>query len=113
MLDRGKEHPVLTGQANGSDLDVGVFQFPADGLGGFGGAQALEVRGVTDLDLVVIDPQVNQFLGLAADDDLVVAGVLEFGCEEAAHHRIRHQLGLRRDGRDDGPVAAWCRRPTQ
>ena len=69
----------------------------------------LEVGGVADLDLVVVDPQIDQVRGLAADDHLVVAGVLELRGPEAAHHGEREQLGLGRDGRDDRAVAAGGR----
>ena len=93
--------------------DVRVLQLLADQLRGLERAQAPEVRGVADLHLVVVDPQIDQLRGLAANDHLVVAGVLQLRSPEAAHHREGEQPGLRRDGGDDGAIAAGSGRAGQ
>ena len=113
LLDGREEDPVLAGQADGGDRGVRLLELLADELRGLERAQTPEVRGVADLDLVVVDPEVDQLRGLAAHDHLVVAGVLQLRGPEAAHHREGEQPGLRRDGRDDGAVAAGGRRAGQ
>ena len=113
LLDGGEEDPVLAGQTDGGDRGVRLAQLLADDLGALEGAQTHEMLRVPQLDLVVVDPQVDRLGGLAAEDHLVVAGVLQLGAEEPAHHREAEQPGLRRDGGDDGAVAAGSGRPHQ
>ncbi len=113
LLDRGEEDPVLAGEPDGGHLRVRLLQLLPDALRGLDGALAVQVGGVADLDLVVVDPQIDQLGRLAANDHLVVAGVFQLRRPEPAHHRVRHQLRLRRIGRDDGAVAAGSRRAAE
>ncbi len=89
LLDGGEEDPVLAGQADGGHLGLRLLQLLADQLRGLAGALAAQVSGVADLHLVVVDPQIDQLGGLAAEDHLVVAGVLQLRRPESAHHRDR------------------------
>jgi len=60
-----------------------------------------------------VDPQINQGGRLAANDYLVVAGILQLRRPETAHHRVRHQPRLGRIGGDDGAIGAGSRSPTE
>ena len=46
----------------------GCLQLLFEERAGLDGALAAQMGGVTDLDLVVVDPEVDQVGGLAADD---------------------------------------------
>ena len=95
MLDGGHEHPVFTRQSDGRHLNSRVLQLSLNDLRRFRSAFALEVGGVADLDLVVVDVQVDQTLRLAAQNDLVVAGVFEFRPEKTAKYRMGITVRLR------------------
>ena len=71
LADAGKAH-----QRVAIFLRQQVFGFP-DRL-------APDFAGVTELDLVVFDVQVNRFLGNAFDDQQIVAGHLQFTAEFTA-----------------------------
>ena len=86
LFDGGEIDPVLARRADGRHLGLGFFQFLADQLGRLHRPFASEVRGVADLDLVVLDPDVDQVGRFAAQDYLVIAGVLQFRRPESAHH---------------------------
>ena len=110
LLDGGEEDPVLAGQADRRHLGIRLLELLADQFRRLPAPLPAQMRGVAQLDLVVVDPEVDQLGRLAAEDDLVVAGMLQLGAKEAAHHRVGHQPGLRRDGGDDGAVGARRRR---
>ena len=83
-----------------------IAQLLADELGGLQGSQAPETGGVPDLHRVVVDVEIDQVRRFAANDHLVIAGVLQLRPPEPAHHGEGEQFGLGGDGGDDGTVAA-------
>ena len=95
VIDGGHKDPVFTGQTNGGHLDLLILQLFFEDVLGFRRAFAAEMRGVADFHGVVVDIQINQIRGLAADDDLVIAGMFQLGSEEASEQRMRHQVRLR------------------
>ena len=50
-------------------------------VGGGGGVVAPDRRGVADLDVGVLDPQIDGLGRFALDDERVVPGILELGAE--------------------------------
>ena len=69
--------------------------------------------GVPDFHFVVVDPQIDQIGGFAAEDHFVIAGILQLRRPESAHHGICHQLRLGRNGGDNGAVGAGGGRAAQ
>ncbi|VTR65637.1 hypothetical protein DESC_370006 [Desulfosarcina cetonica] len=106
LLDGGGKTAVFTGQADGRHLNIGILEFLADQVLGLDGTLALQMRGIADLHLVVVDPDVDQLGRLAADDHLVVSGVFQFRGPESAHHRVGQQTRLGRDEAHQGAVGA-------
>jgi hypothetical protein len=113
VVDRGHPDPVLAGEADRGHLDLLILQLLLEQVAGFRGACAAQMGRVADLDLVVVDVEVNQIRRLAANDDLVVAGVLQLRPEEAAEERMRHQVRLRREAVDARAVRRRHRRAVQ
>ncbi len=105
LLDRGIIDPVFPGKPNRGHLGLRFLEFALDDLGSLDGALAGKMRSIANFNLVVVDPEVDQVGRLAAQDHLVVAGILQFRRPETTHHRKSHQLGLRGYCRKDGPVA--------
>ncbi len=109
LFDGSEIDPVFAGQANGRHLGLGLVELLFDQFGGFDGAFTVQVGGVPNFHGVVVDPDIDQARGFAAQDDLVITGKLQLGCKETAHHGKGHELRLGRDGRYDGPVTAGGR----
>ncbi len=84
-LDGGEAHEVLAGRTDRVDGHAMAREpmLLLERLLGLPGVEALERRGVADLDRVVVDVEVRERLRLALDHDGVVARVLERGAEEA------------------------------
>jgi len=106
LLDGSEVDPVFAGQADGGHRGRRLVQLLANELCSLESAQTPEMRGVTYFHLVIVDPQIDEIRGLAADDHLVITGVLQFWTPESAHHRECEQPSLRRDGGDDGAIAS-------
>jgi hypothetical protein len=113
MNAKGVEHPILAGQSDGRDRGVRLLQLLTDHLGALERPQTHEVLRVLELHLVVVNPEVDRFGRLAAQDDLVVPGSLQLGTEEPAHHREPEEPGLRGDGGHDGAIASGSGGPHQ
>ena len=71
-----------------------VADLLADDLLRLEGILAPEVGGIPDLDLVVVDPEVDGLLGLALDDQAVVAGELQLGTPVPAEDAVEEGAGL-------------------
>ena len=80
---------MLAGDASLRDADQPIAVIGSDRVLDLAGAFAPEVSGVANLDGRLVNPEIDRLLGLALNDDAVVAGVLQFGAPEAA------SLGLR------------------
>ncbi len=85
MFDGRLIDPVFTGQPDGCDLGSGVLQLLLKERCGFLAAFALEVVRIADFDLGIVDPQIYQRRGFAADDDFVVSGMFQFRPEPSSH----------------------------
>ena len=105
-LDGGEAHEALPGGADGVDGQAmpGETVLELEGLLGLPGVLALQMRGVADLDDVVVDVQVGELLGLPLNDDGVVARVLEGRPEETVGLGRGGAVGLSAP-RDDAEAA--------
>ena len=105
-LDGGEAHEALPGGADGVDGQAmpGETVLELEGLLGLPGVLALQMRGVADLDDVVVDVQVGELLGLPLDDDGVVTRVLEGRPEETVGLGRGGAVGLSAP-RDDAEAA--------
>ena len=65
-------------------MGIGLIHFRFNAFTGFQGAFALQMAGIPDFDFVIVDPQIDQIGGLAADDDFIVAGMLELRSKKTA-----------------------------
>ena len=82
MIDGCHIDPVFTSQANGGHLDILILQFFLKQVAGFRTAFPVKMCGIADFDRVIVDIQIDQVRGFAADDDLVIAGMFQFRSEE-------------------------------
>ena len=71
------------------------------------------MAGIPYFDLVIVDPQIDQIGGLAAQDHLVITGMLQFRRPKASHHGKGQQFGLGRNGGHNGSIAAGGQRAAQ
>jgi hypothetical protein len=94
VIDGGRVDPVFPGQSDGGHLDAIVLEFLLDQVSGLRATLSLEVGGITDLHLVIVDVYVNQIRGFAAEDDFIVAGVFDFRADKSPHQGMGHQIGL-------------------
>ena len=104
--DAGVADQVLAARADLRGPDALVAKLRADRLLGLERVQAPEVRGVAQLGLAVVDPEVDRLRRLALEDDRVEAGVLELGAEEAADVALAVAAGQRRLRADAAAPAA-------
>ena len=84
VLDGSHIDPVLTRQADCGNLGIGLFQLFFNGDPGFQGTFALKMAGIPDFNFVVVDPQINKIGGFSANNDFVVAGMLQFRSKKSA-----------------------------
>ena len=88
--DAGEQHPVLAGRPNAGDLRV-VVGLGANGVRRLRNILAPQMRGVANLDLGVLDPQIDWFRRRAFDDHSVVSG--KFQCRTPCPARVRGSNG--------------------
>ena len=86
LLDGSKIDPVFTGQADSSHLGFGLLQLLPNKFCSFSGAFTLQMGCISYFYLVIVDPQINQIGGLAAQDHFVITGILQFRCPKSPHH---------------------------
>ena len=68
------------------DLGFRLLQLLSNEFSRFNGAFALQMGGIAYFDLVIVDPQIDQIGGFAAQDHFVITGILQFRCPEPPHH---------------------------
>ena len=81
--DDGVADEILPGRPDRSDLQIGVMQFAAQLGSGCGDVQPDQVRGIAELDRMVVDPKIDPPVGCAGKDDLVMAGPTQLGSEKS------------------------------
>jgi hypothetical protein len=96
---------VLPGLADGGHLGLGVC-FLQQEIGGVIGILPPDPIGRTDLDVVVIDPEVDRGRCGATDHQAVMAGAAELGPPGAAHSGLTPDSGERGPGDEGGAGAA-------
>ena len=104
--DGGEDGHVLASRADGGDARLAVRALPELVLHGEV-VHTPQVRSVADLYDVVVDVDIDGLLGLALDENAVVAGELHLGGEVAAEARagIGTRVGIAR-GADGGHKGA-------
>ena len=81
----GIAHQVFTGLTNNGTLDFIVTHFLTNGPLSFCGRLSPQIRGITDFDGAVVNPEIYRFFCLAGDDQVMIAGPRQFGGKESAH----------------------------
>ncbi len=109
--NRRKPHAALAGDAGLEHADSLVAQLRLDPVLDFARKLAPVRRGVAELDLVVLDPEVDGRLRPAADHDPVPTGRAQLGPPPAARLRLAVAAGERRLGRRRVAVGARHRQP--
>ena len=93
--DAGELAAVLAGDADRGDLHLVVAVLCVNPGLGLPHRLAPQPLGREDLDVVVVDHEIDRVLGLALDDEEVVAGEFELGAPLAARVRRRDRAGQR------------------
>ena len=88
---------VLARRADGGDAALKAVLL-AQGLGGLASTLAPESGGILDADLVIVNEDVDRGIGLALDNQAVVAGVLEHGAQLTAAVAVDNQVILGKGG---------------
>ena len=84
MLDGRQIDPFFTGQTDCGHLGFGLVQLLFYAFSGFQSALALQMPGIANFDFVIVDPQIDEFGGLAANDDFVIASMFQFRSKKTA-----------------------------
>jgi len=98
VIDEGETHQVLTRGAYRADANVLIPQALADGALRGQCPFPQQVRGIEELDPVIIDEDSHPLRGLALEHEAVPAGPLHHLGEETARQRIPDHARERRLG---------------
>ena len=101
--DAGVGQQVLAGRADGGHAEIGAL-LARERLGGGAGALAPHLIGGLDLNIVIVDLQINRFVGSALDDDGIPAGLLDGRTDHAAGVGVNNLMigGIGGKGGDGG-----------
>ena len=111
VVDAGEAHELLAGRADDAGLRLLVRRAREDLVLGLEGVHAPEVGGVVEGGALLADLEIHRRVGLALDDDDLVAGARELRREVAARVALAVAAGERRGEVQRVAVAAEHRRP--
>ncbi len=91
----GKPHHVFAGRPDEHNVNVLVAQLFFYHLVRLAGEFAPQVACITDLDLVVIDPDIDRMFCPALNDNLIIAGIFQLCAPVTAHVGVTESAGER------------------